>query len=135
MQSQKPPVNLESLLELAETSSEEAAPLNEAQRFVTSFGITEGDVRVDNYIIWYYYVKWTKKPFKRRYFFQLFNKIFKRRVNGNGAYYHLDPTPFDLSEDNLWRMKRFRSDEENKRRAVREQREKVKKEAEDISRP
>ena len=100
---------LDELLALVEDGrGQESAELNEAERFVISAGIKEGDVPVQAIIVWFRYKQWAKKPITRWKFYTQFKKLFRShyKQHQSARYYYLDPAPFDLSQDAYWIIRR-----------------------------
>jgi hypothetical protein len=107
MEQSKPPNDdLEHLLALAksEGTPEENRELTEAERFVISIGIKSGGTKIRSYHIWLKYLQWTKQPIKQQVFYKQFAKIFPVVKTKYCWVYHLDPSSFDLSLENTFRI-------------------------------
>jgi hypothetical protein len=108
--------DLDMLLEIAETNLEKPDvkhkdTFNEATRFVMSNDVEAGDTRIPSIAMWDAYVRWKKDideeiNVKEMDFYKQFAKIFPRKMSGGYSYYLLNPKNFDLSEDNLARLRK-----------------------------
>lgn len=112
---EQPDKELELLLNIVTSDNTEVKPQNEAELFVAALGIKAGNTKIINPQIWYVYNKWTDKPIIRDTFFKQFKKLFKFGRNESYRYFYLDPTPFDLSKEEYFRVKAFLRQEKKKR--------------------
>jgi hypothetical protein len=88
-------------------------PLNEVERFVVANNIKAGKTRIQAQVIWNMYKDWTKNNLgiRRGPFFHKLKELFIRKCLYNTIYYMLDPSPFDMSENGKWLLrKRMRND-------------------------
>ncbi len=83
--------------------------VSEAAKFVYDLNIKHGDEKVSAQLIYYTYKHWKGWDQKRQSkptFFRDFNKYFEPHRVTEGNVYLLNPKPFDLSEENYWRMRK-----------------------------
>ena len=107
---------LQKLIDAANAPGE-TAELNEAERFIVSCGIKAGTTPIQAIYIWYKYVAWAEKPIRQPLFFHQFRKIFPRQRIGIHRRYKLDPSSFDLSEENKFVINKKLRDIREKRKA------------------
>lgn len=101
-------LSVEELLKLATSSDEDVVmeKLTDSAKFIYELGIKPGDEKVSAQMIFHHYKQWKRDHLQpRAYFFRDFSKYFERLHNEDGSYYLLDPKPFDLSEEEWWRMR------------------------------
>lgn len=95
-----------------------AAATNEVEEFVYSKGIKVGEEKISAAIIYKEYKKWRRgreTPRKAKsHFFMLFGKLFQSCRTNYERFYYLDPSSFDLSEKNYWRVRREIRNEKKK---------------------
>lgn len=93
--------------------------LNEAEHFIKSNNVKEGEVKVYAIVIYDTYVKWKggrKKALPKHMFFRLFSKIFNAKRAWNGRYYLLNGDSFDTSKENFkTARKRYRHKKRKKK--------------------
>lgn len=114
--SKKEDLDLDALMELAASPEEETDKKytwhkghHDARRFVYEFDIKAGTTRVPSIIIFHKYLEWMgkyKKKESQAVFFYNFKQMFERHRTNKLNSYLLDPTPFDLSDDNMWRIRK-----------------------------
>jgi hypothetical protein len=110
---------LEKLIALVEKGeAAEASELTEAERFVISVGIKDGETGIQAMVVWFRYTDWCKslnrKPITIWSFFRQFKKLFQLKRDKTWRTYRLDPAPFDLSLDAYWIMRRKMRDSREK---------------------
>lgn len=97
----------EELLALANGASVDQVieKISEAGKFIHAKGIRDGKVKIRAFIVYYLYREWRgfrNKKQSKLYFFRDFSKYFTSHRDKDGAFYLLNPKPFDLSKDNYW---------------------------------
>lgn len=108
-------LTIEQLIELAEQQKtvSEDDKITQVEQFILDLGVTEVDKlpRTEGPNIYWAYCKWCKAndrvPLKRIAFFKEFKKRFKICNSTKGVKtFWVDPTPFELEQDEWWQMRR-----------------------------
>lgn len=73
---------------------------DDVQLFIERFNIMPGERMISSKIIYMKYYKSFENPIWMSGFFMKFKKQFKRKLYGTNSFYCLDPTPFDLTDEN-----------------------------------
>lgn len=95
------------LLELAKGAPAEQviSKISEAGKFIYALNIREGKVKIPAQVVYYTYKQWKgwrNKKQPKLFFFRDFSKYFTSHRDKHGAFYLLNPKPFDLSKETFW---------------------------------
>lgn len=112
------PLSEDDLLAIAASSPEahikESDEPTQVHKFINKYKITPSEDKVWTGII---YMKYKEDGGKldNRVFFKEFKKIFKSKTDGEYRYYLVDKEPFDMSEENFWKIMRSQKKEKLKK--------------------
>lgn len=111
--------SVEELLSIAKKEPR-AEKLTQVEQFILDLNVKSSDeARVDGPSVYWVYKRWCSENDKeianRKKFHKEFGKKFKRRRNDKFRSYYVDATPFKLSKDEWWEMRRdYRAEKEKK---------------------
>lgn len=91
----------------------------DVEKFIQKHEILDGDTLVWGPIVYMEYKKSLpkyKKPLKYHTFTARFGLYYSKKTKADGAYYLLDPEPFDLSEESIWEARADRIRQREKRK-------------------
>jgi hypothetical protein len=113
-------LDLDSLIALAQGAKPEdiVEKLTEASKFIYELNIKHGDTKISSELIYHTYKHWNGWNQKRQskvLFFKDFKTYFEPYRTTHGVVYHLNPKPFDLSDETYWLIKKELRDAKTKR--------------------
>lgn len=129
--------DLDLLLEIAEEQLEKPevkheSCFNEATRFIMTHDVEVGSERIPPVVIWDAYKIWKRKineniELPENEFYKQLAKIFKKKKVNGYIYYMLNPTPFDLTDENIARLRKEQIYERNEKKKEQTTLKKIKK--------
>lgn len=110
-------INEKELYDLLQEEEEKKTPTHntfkenkDVIKFIRKSGITSGSNKVPTYVIYYHFIKWTKKTWTKQWgkteFFRTFRKYFELKRSGHQRYYLVNDA-LDLSDELYEKAKKY----------------------------